>query len=255
MEYIQIKATIYIIIFMLGAAVGSFLNVCIFRIPAHENIVSKRSRCMQCGNVLKWYELIPLLSFCMQRGKCRHCRCRLSFQYPFIELANGILFVWITAVKGFHLTSLLYCLCASVLIVISVIDIRTMEIPFGLNLCIFFLGIVMLLSDLEHWHEYFIGFFAVSGFFFLLRLLTRGRGMGGGDIKLMAAAGLLLGWKNIVLAMVIGCITGSCIHLFLMKAVKKDRVLAFGPYLSWGIAAVMLYGDRILNWYLELLGI
>ena len=138
MEYIPIQIFICIVIFVLGTAVGSFLNVCIFRIPVHEDIVSKRSRCMQCGNVLKWYELIPLLSFCIQRGRCRHCRCTLSWQYPCIELLNGVLYVWITVSNGLCMESLLYCLLGSVLIVISVIDLQTMEIPFLLNLCVFF---------------------------------------------------------------------------------------------------------------------
>lgn len=250
MEYIIIETGI----FLFGIVIGSFLNVCIYRIPAHEDIVSKRSRCMNCGSVLKWYELIPVFSFFLQRGRCRSCHCRLSLQYPLIELANGILYVWITAVKGLGLESLLFSLCASVLFVIGMIDGRTYEIPPGCNLCILGLGAVRLLSDLPHWYVYVIGFFSVSGFFYLLYLLTGRKGIGGGDIKLMAAAGLLLGWWNIILAMIIGCVAGSVIHVSLMKLRKKDRVLAFGPYLAFGIMTAMLYGNEITGWYLRLLG-
>ena len=101
---------------------GSFLNVCIYRIPRKEDIVLERSHCMSCGNVLKWYELIPVISFLIQGGKCRSCKTKLSLQYPIIELANGLIYIWIFAVKGFGLESVLFCACASTLIVISMID-------------------------------------------------------------------------------------------------------------------------------------
>ena len=113
------------------------------------------------------------------------------------------------------------------------------------------MGIIRLLTDLEHWYVYIIGFFAVSGFLYLLFLITKGRGIGGGDIKLMAAAGLLIGWKNIILALGIGCVLGSIIHIILMKVQNKERVLAFGPYLSLGIYIAMLYGNQIIEWYIN----
>ena len=245
MEYI-----IILIIFLYGICVGSFLNVCIFRIPNKINIVSKRSHCLHCGNVLKWYELIPVFSYLFQKGKCRHCKNKLSKQYPFIELLNGSAWVLIYFQFGFTYECLLFCLCTSVLIVISTIDFKTFEIPIGCNIAILVLGIARLAGDLAHWSMYVIGFFAVSGFFYILYLATKGRGIGGGDIKLMAVAGLLLGWKLIILAMVLGCILGSIIHIILMKLQNKDRVLAFGPYLSMGIFIAMLFGDSIINWYI-----
>lgn len=246
MEYI----IIYIMIFLVGISIGSFLNVCIYRIPEKEDIVLERSHCMSCGNVLKWYELIPLFSFLAQRGRCRNCKAKLSIQYPLIELINGLIYLWIFAVNGFSVESILFCVCASVLIVISVIDWRTYEIPFGCNIIIGILGIIRVFLNLTHWYEYVIGFFAVSGLFLLIYWITKGRGIGGGDIKLMAAAGLLLGWKSILLALMIGSIAGSIIHLSLMKIRGKDRVLAFGPYLAFGIFISMLYGNEIITWYL-----
>ena len=246
MEYI----ILYIMIFLIGISIGSFLNVCIYRIPKKEDIVFERSHCMSCGNVLKWYELIPLFSFLVQGGKCRNCKTKLSVQYPLIELLNGLIYVWIFIVKGFCPESILFCICASVLIVISVIDWRTYEIPFGCNIVIGILGIVRVILDLAHWYDYVIGFFAVSGLFLIIYWITKGRGIGGGDIKLMAAAGLLLGWQNILLSLMIGSIAGSVIHLALMKIQGKDRVLAFGPYLAFGIFISMLYGNDIITWYL-----
>lgn len=243
---------LYTMIFLFGITIGSFLNVCIYRIPKKEDIVSKRSHCMSCGNVLKWYELIPLFSFLAQGGKCRNCKTKLSVQYPLIELLNGLLYVWMFSVHGFTATSILFCICTSVLIVLSVIDWRTYEIPVGCNILIGILGIVRVILDLAHWYDYVIGFFVVSGLFYIIYLATKGNGMGGGDIKLMAAAGLLLGWKGILLTLLIGSVAGSVIHLTLMKIQGKDRVLAFGPYLALGIFVSMLYGEHIIAWYLNM---
>ncbi len=127
MEYIILLT----VVFVFGICIGSFLNVCIYRIPNKEDIVSERSHCMSCGNVLEWYELIPLFSFLVQGGKCRKCKVKLSIQYPLIEFLNGLVYVWIFAVCGFEIHSILYCLCASALIVLSMIDLRTFEIPIG----------------------------------------------------------------------------------------------------------------------------
>lgn len=248
MEYI----ILYTMIFLFGITIGSFLNVCIYRIPKKEDIVSKRSHCMSCGNVLKWYELIPLFSFLAQGGKCRNCKTKLSVQYPLIELLNGLLYVWMFSVHGFTATSILFCICTSVLIVISVIDWRTYEIPFGCNVLIGILGIVRVILDLAHWYDYVIGFFIVSGLFYIIVLVSKGTAMGGGDVRLMAVAGLLLGWKAIFLSLMIGSVAGSVIHLTLMKVQGRDRVLAFGPYLALGIFVSMLYGEQIIAWYLNM---
>lgn len=247
MEYFML----YLIIFTFGAVIGSFLNVCIYRIPERQNLTTERSHCMSCGNVLKWYELIPIVSYVLQRGRCRHCGAGISIQYPLVEALNGLLYVWIVIRRGQTPESALFALGASALIVLSVIDWRTYEIPFGCNLILGGLGFVRLLLDLGHWQDYVIGFFAVSLLFWIIWLLSKGTAMGGGDIKLMAAAGLLLGWQGILIALGIGSIAGAVLHSILMKWKKKDRVLAFGPYLAFGILCAMLYGEQIIGWYLR----
>ncbi len=244
----------YIIIFLYGIVIGSFLNVCIYRIPKKENIVTARSHCMECGTKLNWYELIPLFSWIALRGRCRTCKARISVQYPIIEGLNGVLWVIVFAVCGFGVETVLYCFAASALVALSVIDFRTFEIPVGFNLIIMGLGLIHVLTDLSDWQEYAIGFFAVSAPLYILYLLTGGRGIGGGDIKLMAAAGLLLGWKLIILAFLIGCIAGSVIHLLRMRVSGAERVLAMGPYLSAGIFIAALWGDRLIAWYLGFYG-
>ncbi|SEQ07958.1 leader peptidase (prepilin peptidase) / N-methyltransferase [Lachnospiraceae bacterium RM5] len=240
-----------IITFIYGIFIGSFLNVCIYRIPKKESVVVVRSHCMNCGKNIKWYDLVPIFSFLILGGKCRYCKTKLSAQYPLIEFLNGIGYAIIILIRGFNLVSILYCLCFSSLLALSVIDFRTFEIPFAFNVFIGILGIIRLLTDLKHWYVYIIGFVVVSGFLYLIFIITKGRGIGGGDVKLMAAAGLLLGWKGIVLSLGLGCILGSIIHIILMKVQKKDRVLAMGPYLSLGIFITMLWGDKIINWYLN----
>lgn len=244
---------IYVIVFLYGIVIGSFLNVCIYRIPKKENIATERSHCMECGTQLKWYDLVPLFSWLFLKGKCRYCGTRISIQYPLIEFINGVGYVWIFVVNGFNFVSILYCLCMSALLALSVIDWRTFEIPLAFNIFIFALGIVRVIYDFEHIVTYLIGMVAISLFLFIVFLVTGGRGIGGGDIKLMAATGLLLGWKGIVAAFFLGCILGSVIHIILMIFFKKDRTLAFGPYLSLGIFFAMFYGEQLVDWYIGLL--
>ena len=243
----------YIIIFLYGIVIGSFLNVCIYRIPLGESIAKERSHCMSCGYQLQWYDLIPLFSWLVLRGKCRKCRASISPQYPIIEAANGGLYILIFAVNGMNLTSVLYCLMASALLALSVIDFRTYEIPFGFNVFLGALGLIRLATDLSNWQDYVIGFFAVSALLELLLILSKGRAIGGGDVKLMASCGLLLGWKLIIPAFFIGCILGSVIHIIRMKVSNAENVLAMGPYLSAGILISALWGNAFINWYIGIL--
>lgn len=240
---------IYIVVFLYGITIGSFLNVCIIRYMKKEEIVKTRSHCMSCGYVLKWYDLIPVFSYLFLRGRCRKCKEKISIQYPLVEALNGILYIIIFLANGITVGSILYCLLTSVLIVISLIDFQTMEIPFSANVCIFVLGVVNLCMDYTNWKLYVIGFFAVSVFLYILWLVSGGRAIGGGDVKLMAAAGFLLGWKRIVFALIAGCILGSVIHIIRMKVAKADRTLAMGPYLSMGIYLSILFADIFWAWY------
>ena len=233
-----------------GIVIGSFLNVLILRLPLKESITLKRSHCMTCGHTLSWYELIPLFSYLVLGGKCRHCKAHISVQYPIVEAANGILYVVFFLAKGITVETFLYCLAASALLALSVIDWRTQEIPLGFILFILTLGLVRLFTDLENWSQYVIGLFAVSVFLLLIDLVTKGRGIGHGDIKLMAATGLLLGWKLIIIAFIMACIIGTVVHLIRMAVKKVGRKLAFGPYLSMGICIAMIWGEQLVSWYL-----
>lgn len=242
---------LYIVIFLYGIVIGSFLNVLIYRVPQKENIAVVRSHCMKCGYQLAWYDLIPLFSWLALRGKCRKCRERISVQYPIVEALNGILYLVVFHHYGLSIESLLYCLLFSALLALSVIDFRTYEIPVGFNCFILALGLIRLVTDCRNWSTYVIGFLAVSVFLCLLYIITGGRGIGGGDVKLMATCGLLIGWKLIILAFLLGCILGSIIHLMRMKFSAEGHVLAMGPYLSMGVTIAVLYGEQFIGWYLN----
>ena len=243
----------YIIIFIFGITIGSFVNVCIYRIPLGESIVTAPSHCMTCGWKLKWYDMVPVFSWLVLGGKCRNCKSKISVQYPIIEGVNGILYVMICAVNGLEWNSVIYCFMASALLVLSIIDWRTYEIPFGINVFLFVLGIAMTILDRGNLAEHLIGMICVSGLLGILYLLTGGRAIGGGDIKLMFACGLLLGWELILLAFFLGCIIGSVVHIIRMSVKKAGRMLAMGPYLSAGILLAALWGNAWINWYLSLL--
>ena len=241
-----------VIFCLYGIVIGSFVNVLILRIPISESVTLTRSHCMTCGHVLSWYELVPLFSYIFLGGKCRHCKTHISVQYPIVEALNGVLYVILYLACGISVECILYCLCASALLALSVIDWRTKEIPVGFNIFILLLGLIRLVTDLSNWHQYVIGLFAVSGFLYLLMIISKGKAMGGGDIKLMAATGLLLGWQLIIVAFLSGCVVGSIIHLSLMAIKKVGRELAFGPYLSAGVFLAMIWGEQLVSWYLSM---
>lgn len=238
-----------------GLCVGSFCNVLMLRIPRGEEFVRTPSHCMQCGRRLRWYELVPVVSYLVQGGKCRGCGVKLSRQYPIVEAANAAL--WGFALWRFApdaVTVALYCAMSSLLLVLAVIDARTFELPNGLNLALAALGVVRVATDAEGWLGYAVGAVCVSLPFFLIWLATKGAGIGLGDAKLMAACGLLLGWKKALLAMLVGCVLGSVIHLARMRG-GASRRLAFGPYLAAGVWLSAMFGDGVIRWYLGLLGL
>lgn len=240
---------VYILVFLFGITVGSFLNVCILRIPAHESIVTGPSHCMSCGKRLKWWELIPLFSWLALRGRCSGCSSPISPQYPLIEAANGVLWVLVYHRFGFTPDTVLACLLVSVLLVASVIDARTREIPPGTTIFVAVLGLLRTLLHPADWLSHLLGLAVVGGVLLLLFFLSGGAAIGGGDVKLMAGTGLFLGLRLNLTAFLLGCVLGSVIHLWRMKFRGAGRDLAMGPYLSAGVAIALLWGDGLWRWY------
>lgn len=243
----------FILSFIYGLCIGSFLNVVIFRLPIHESLSKEASHCFKCGNKIKWYDNIPLFSYIILRGKCRKCGDRISLQYPIVELLNAILWVLIYFKYGYSVETLVYIILSSVLVCIAFIDEKTFEIPAILNGWILVIGIIYTVYDYKHWLTHIIGMLCVSFVLFLIWFFTDGIGFG--DVKLMFCSGLLLGWHIIIPSFLIGCIIAIIIHSIRMKVSNKGHKLAFGPYLSLGIYVGLFVGQPLMTMYLRLIGV
>lgn len=242
----------YVCVLIFGVLFGSFLNVLIYRIPKKEEFVKTSSHCMTCNHKLAWYDNIPIFSWLSLRGRCRYCKTKLSAQYPVIEAANGLMWLAIFFINGISIETLLICAMSSGLLAMSVIDWRTYEIANGWHFYFASIAAIQMALVPSQWLDYVIGFFCVSIPLATIYFISGGRAIGGGDVKLMAACGLFLGWKNAILALLIGCIVGSIVHIIRMKVSGANRVLAMGPYLAIGILSASLFGNWIIDWYLSL---
>ncbi len=244
----------YILVLILGIFVGSFLNVCIYRLPSDQSIITHASHCMKCGTKIKKYDLIPVFSWIILRGRCRACHEKFSIRYPVIELMNGLL--WILTIWRFDLTvkGILICLLFSALIVVFFMDWDTQLINTGVCIFIALLGVANIINDDFKIKTYLIGALIVSIPLLLIAVISKEQAMGIGDAYLMAAGGLFLGIKPVAVAIFIGLIFGSIVGLIL-KYITKSSKFAFGPYLSLGIAVGALYGNELFDTYLKLVGL
>ncbi len=238
---------------LLGLLVGSFANVCILRIPAGESVVTGPSHCPRCEKRLRPWELVPVFSYLALRGRCGKCGLPISAQYPFIELVNALLWLLAGIRLGLSAEALLAALLCSALLVASVIDARTRELPPQTTGFMAVLAVLHTLLHLSDWQTYLLGGVAISGLLLLLLLLSKGRAIGGGDVKLMAACGLFVGFGEIVFAFLLACVVGSVVHLVRMRFFGAARDLAMGPYLSFGVFVSLFWGTDIVSWYIQLL--
>lgn len=248
------------LIFILGLLIGSFLNVCIYRIPINQSISFPPSHCTDCKTRLKPLDLIPLLSYLFYKGKCRYCGDKISPQYPFIEILNGLIYILIFIRFGYSLNLIFYCVLSSLLIVISAIDYKYTIIPDGLVLFGIVVGFTyryilpLLLGEQVLWLDSILGLLVGGGFFLLIAILSKG-GMGGGDIKLMGMLGFFLGIKKIIMVTFLSFFTGALFTLPLLVFKKKSRkeMIPFGPFIAIGALITMLYYYELLNLYLGIL--
>ena len=211
--------------------------------------------CKACKAEPKWYDKISAVSFLLLKGRCRSCGAKANKRFPFVELMNGILYVVVIMANGINVDSLLYCLVTSAFLVISTVDENTLEIPLPCNVFVGGIGILMCVMDFSVILNRVLGFVIIGGILYLLYVLSKGTAIGGGDVKLMAAVGLILGWQKVILAFLLGCIIGSVCHVTRMKISKAERVLAMGPYLCIGSYLCMLWGDALIKWYWGLMGL
>lgn len=248
--------TIFIFIFIFGLLIGSFLNVCIYRIPKKESIVFPASHCPNCNHALKWYDLFPVFSYIFLGGKCRYCNSKISPRYAIVESLNAIMYLFLFWYFGLSIDFLFYAIIISLLIIITFIDIEYMEIPDVLVLSILGTSIVHKLvnyfifdKNFEIWSS-ILGLL-VSGFIFLIIIVASKGGMGGGDMTLIASLGFVLGLKKIMLTIFLSFVLASIISIFLLITKLKTRKdpIPFGPFIVLAFIIVLFFGERILLWY------
>ncbi|MGD8524208.1 MAG: prepilin peptidase [Desulfobacterales bacterium] len=247
--------------FIFGLCIGSFLNVCIYRLPASQSITRPRSHCPNCNELIRFYDNIPVLSYLVLRGRCRFCKERISFRYPVVEILTG-LFALVTFLKyGITLEALIYYVFVSALIVITFIDIDHQIIPDIITLPgipLFFLASFALPGIT--YIDSIIGVFAGGGSLFLVawiyHLVTKKEGMGGGDIKLLAMIGALIGWQGVLFTIFVASAVGTISGILVMLKARKSMKLAipFGPFLAIGGIAYIFIGPQLIYWYFNILG-
>lgn len=243
--------------FLFGLFIGSFLNVCIYRIPANNSIVSPASNCPGCKTPIRFYDNIPILSYIWLLGKCRSCAARISIRYPLVELLTGILAALCVLKFGFTLEAFIYFVFVSVLVVITFIDIDHRIIPDVISLPgipVFFAAAFLLpaITPVESIYGILVGGGSLLLVAWAYYMLTGKEGMGGGDIKLLAMIGAVVGWQGVVLTIFAASITGTIVGGTLMILSGKNLKLAipFGPFLAIGSVISVFYGQELIQWYL-----
>lgn len=259
-QYILI--CVYVLSAVLGLCVGSFLNVVIYRLPGKMSLAFPGSHCTVCDYSLKWYDNIPVLSWVMLGGKCRKCKSPISVRYIVVELANMAL--WILSVALFWNTSPVYAVVSavtcSVAICIFFIDLEHMLIYNRFILLMAVGGFVAMFHDsytdpVDHIIGALVGGGIFALFYFGAILILKREAMGFADVKLVAAAGLLLGWQKLVLAVLLSSVAGSIVLVILNRVKKQDKntEYPFGPFIVGGILVAMMAGEPIIEWYIGLI--
>lgn len=244
------------IIFIFGLCIGSFLNVCIYRIPESISIISPGSMCQSCKEPIRFYDNIPVISFLLLKGRCRHCGASFSFRYLFVELLSGLFAIGAYLNWGLSLEAFIYYAFTATLIVITFIDIDHYIIPDVISLPFIPLGIIAsyFLPDMTV-KDSFIGILAGGGTLFAIawgyEKLARKEGMGGGDIKLLAMLGAFTGWKGILVTLFVGSVVGTLAGVTLMLYTRSSLKLKipFGPFLSIGAIIHVFFGNDLIYWY------
>lgn len=250
---------LYSFIFATGLAVGSFLNVLIYRLPRNKGVVGGRSYCPNCNDKIAFYDNIPLISWVILGGKCRKCKKPISLRYPVVELLNGV--AWMFFFSRYSVTPefYIYSYLFSVLLVIFMVDLDFQIIPDYITISgmILGLGVSFLPGGLTIWQS-LTGLLVGGGVLFIVAELGdrifKKESMGGGDIKMAAMLGAFLGWQKVILIFFSSAFIGMIISIILMafsKKLRENRVIPFGPFIAIAALLAILYGERIISFYIE----
>ncbi|MGB9679465.1 MAG: prepilin peptidase [Thermoanaerobacteraceae bacterium] len=249
------KIILYILIFVLGTIIGSFLNVLIHRVPRKESIVYPPSHCPVCGHELSSIDLMPIISYILLRGRCRYCKEKISAVYPIVEAVTGIIFLLIYIKFGLNLKAVSYLFLGCILIAISFIDVKHKIIPNKLIVTGLIGGLIFRILMYNYGYiDYLLGLALGGGILLIISLISGGE-MGGGDIKLMALIGLFVGWKLTLLILFLSVLFGALGGMILIAIKIKGRkdYMPFAPYIAFSYFISIMYGYEILNFYIKLI--
>ena len=242
-------------VLLLGLTLGSFINVCIYRLPKNESIIAPRSYCQSCKTRIPIWDNIPVLSYLLLKGKCRQCTASISLLYPVVEVSTALLLLTGFIQFGMSMKFAIFCAIGPTLLTVAIIDIKHKDIPDTITLPGIIFGIVAG-SYLFGLKESLLGLISGGGIFLLsseIYYQVRGRvGMGGGDIKFIAAVGALLGLKQVLLVIFLSAFIGSVVGLIGLIGKKLDAMsqIPFGPFLAVGTLIVYFSGENIINMYI-----
>lgn len=250
-------------IFVLGCCLGSFFNVVIHRLPLEQSLVHPGSHCPHCHQPIAWYDNIPVVSFIMLMGKCRHCRGCIAVRYPAVEALTGGLFLLLFRHYGWEAQFFVEAVFISLLIIITFIDLDTYTIPDVLSLPGLVVGFLFsFVSTRLSWSDSLLGILLGGGVLYLIamgyQILRRQEGLGGGDIKLLGMIGAFVGWPGVVFTILVSSIVGTLVGLPIMWRTRKgmSTMLPFGPFLSLGAVVYIFWGDMLIGWYMgDVLGV
>ena len=242
-----------ILIFILGLIVGSFSNVCIYRIPRNESMIYPASHCPKCRSSIKPIDNIPLLSYILLKGKCRNCGSKIPIQYPAVESLTGIIYIFIFLIYGLTLQSLIYTILSSALIIIAFIDLNELIVPDIISLPGIVIGLILsFFVPYVSFINSVLGVVVGGGIIFIIGLagsvIFKKEAMGGGDVKLAAMIGAFLGWKYTIISLFLGFFLGALVGIFLIlsKIKSKEDMVPFGPFIALGSFITFLWGEKIL---------
>lgn len=244
-----------ILVFLYGIIIGSFLNVCIYRIPREESIIFKSSHCTNCDYKLRVIDLFPVFSYMILGGKCRNCKEKISIKYPIIELLNGIMYVVLFINFGFSMVFIKYCFFTSLMIVIGVIDFETTFVYRVVTVVGFiagiFLTIIQSINNKNIVLDSMVGFVVSTIILLLIVIITKG--MGEGDIEIAAICGMFLGIKGVFVTLFLSFVICGIVSsvILLLKLKDKKDVIAFGPYLAVAGMISMIYGGNLIDLYMK----
>jgi len=246
-----------VLIFILGLIVGSFSNVCIYRIPKNESIVYPASHCPKCHSSIKPVDNIPLLSYILLKGRCRNCKSKISIQYPIVEFLSGLIYLIIYLTYGLSIQSLIYIILSSALTIIAFIDLNEQIVPWVISLPGIVLGFILsFFVPYISFVNSALGLVIGGGIILSIRLagsvIFKKEAMGIGDIELAAMIGAFLGWKYIIISLFLGFFLGALVGIILimLKIKSREDTVPFGPFIVLGSLITLLWGENIISWYI-----